>query len=374
MFESGSSSSFVFAYQITIATMAILWGITCEKVRELHPKELVKKHLDTAITVLKALALKWPGTEATVDIIGQLSKAAFKSYDVDERARSEKSNSLSPPPIAKSIHRTSQSPVRNSSGNSSNAVEATPKTTPPPPPKHSLPQPQHPLPPPTPKARQSRAPSNTSTASSHHRPLSFNENGPFQSDHSQPDSLYRPESTPSPANTASIASAASPGSMFGASPPRSAAGFPVDMHRQSQYADSASPTSSDYQDINTMLQDPRAIQNIFSEGLDLTSWDPLQMYPIHPNGMPPNPNPAISELPTQSHFTQGYSMDTGHMTSQFGGGLHPETSILEHQAQQMELIRILEQEQMQNYQQHQQNNPPPAQNGDGGLFRGFYFN
>ncbi|RPA77054.1 hypothetical protein BJ508DRAFT_213158, partial [Ascobolus immersus RN42] len=85
MFEAGTSSSFVFAYQITIALMAILWGITCEKIRELHSKEVVKNHIDTALAILKVLALKWPGTAASVDIIGQLSKAAFKSYDADER-------------------------------------------------------------------------------------------------------------------------------------------------------------------------------------------------------------------------------------------------------------------------------------------------
>src|SRR5690606_38144477 len=182
---------------------------------------------------------------------------------------------------------------------------------------------------------------------------------PFHNDHAQPELQFGPESTPSPRNTgatASIASAASPTRMFEASPSRNGTGYAVDMHHTPHYTDSASP-ASDYQgqDINAILQDPRAIHNIFSEGLDLTSWDPLQMYPVGPNTITPASNGGMSELPPQSHFSQGYSMNPSHMTSQFGSEMHPESSsMLEHQAQQMELMRILEQEQMHNYQQQQQ--------------------
>lgn len=104
--EKSIDYTWVYIHQISNATLTLIWSLYSEDVRKLHPKEEFERNLDISLTLLTALAERWPGTEAAGDLFARLGQAALQSYSGDGEKNHPKppsaagshSNAGSPPP------------------------------------------------------------------------------------------------------------------------------------------------------------------------------------------------------------------------------------------------------------------------------------
>lgn len=362
MHRTGSVDiTFVFVYQVTIALMAIIWAICTEQIRETYPESDVRKHIQTSLAVLSAASVKWPGTAATVDIFRQLSKAALKLYQKDERARSEKSNSLSPGPVSSSLPPPVSAPARHSTPpNPLLSSESTPFS--------SQPQQAPPLPPPLPhsmnetsipnQARQATPRSSTS-------PRSY----PQQSVYDQPYSQFEAHS-PSQSLDSSAAS------LFSTSPQLNHPPHSLPPHSQSSYYYATpSPAASTPSDLTSLFVESTGMPNIaqlFSPNTDVFSWDPTQFFaPETPSTGAPGSMPLHSPAMTTSS-------EYAAVNNQYHQNMVPldvnSEEFLGQDVQVEELRSILDQERMLAYQQQQQQQQMSGiQVGGDGVYRGVFF-
>lgn len=84
MFEE-KRGEFTWAYlhQMYTGILAIIWAVYNREIRKLHSRDEVKGHINTQLSLLRALGHFWPGAETAADLFARLAAAALKNYDND---------------------------------------------------------------------------------------------------------------------------------------------------------------------------------------------------------------------------------------------------------------------------------------------------
>lgn len=75
--------TWIFTQSIFMAINTILWSLSYAEVRKKHPRELVEKHVATAMDAINLCSARWPGVTSAIRLYEDLIQAILKIYDKD---------------------------------------------------------------------------------------------------------------------------------------------------------------------------------------------------------------------------------------------------------------------------------------------------
>lgn len=103
--------TWIFTQSINMALNTVLWSISYSAVRQQHPIEEVKGHIEAALTAIGMCADRWPGVRSAVQLYENLIQSCLKAYDSDRLGESPLSDTLSPiNDISSSVSQVAHSP------------------------------------------------------------------------------------------------------------------------------------------------------------------------------------------------------------------------------------------------------------------------
>ena len=76
-------ATWIFVQSIFMAVNTLLWTLSYEEVRKLHPREEVQSYLDVGLESILLSAERWPGTASAHHLYVTLIEAVLKVYDRD---------------------------------------------------------------------------------------------------------------------------------------------------------------------------------------------------------------------------------------------------------------------------------------------------
>ncbi|KAF3940368.1 hypothetical protein ABW19_dt0202539 [Dactylella cylindrospora] len=86
--------TWVLVHQVYMTCIIMMWCLSYEDIRKLHPRNDVAKHIQTGIECLDMMVERWPGVGSAREIFWRLSMVALQSYE----STSQISNSTGIPP------------------------------------------------------------------------------------------------------------------------------------------------------------------------------------------------------------------------------------------------------------------------------------
>jgi hypothetical protein len=75
--------TWIFTQAIFMAINHVLWSISYEEVRRLHPREEVERNLRVALESIGLASERWPGVESALELYQNLIAACIRCYDRD---------------------------------------------------------------------------------------------------------------------------------------------------------------------------------------------------------------------------------------------------------------------------------------------------
>lgn len=74
--------TWIFLQTLFMAVNTLLWTVSYQEVRNLHPKEELEELLDLGIGVMVRCTDRWPGSRSAAQLYEKLGRACFRSYSV----------------------------------------------------------------------------------------------------------------------------------------------------------------------------------------------------------------------------------------------------------------------------------------------------
>jgi hypothetical protein len=87
--------TWIFTQAINMALNTVLWSISYPGVRQAHPIDEVKTHIQAALEAIGQCADRWPGVRSALQLYENLIQSCLKSYDSDRVAESPFSDYMS---------------------------------------------------------------------------------------------------------------------------------------------------------------------------------------------------------------------------------------------------------------------------------------
>lgn len=75
--------TWIFTQSICMAINTLLWSLSYQEVRRLHPREEVEGHLSTSLESIQLASERWPGVLSAIELYRNLIDACMKIYDKD---------------------------------------------------------------------------------------------------------------------------------------------------------------------------------------------------------------------------------------------------------------------------------------------------
>lgn len=88
--------TWIFTQAINMALNTVLWSISYIRVRQLHPLEEVRGHIQAALEAIGMCADRWPGVRSALQLYDNLILSCLKAYEADRVPESPFSNSSAP--------------------------------------------------------------------------------------------------------------------------------------------------------------------------------------------------------------------------------------------------------------------------------------
>ena len=87
--------TWIFAQAINMALNTVLWCISYPGLRQLHPLEEVRGHVQAALTAIEMCADRWPGIRSAIQLYENLIQGCLKAYETDRVGESPYSDYVS---------------------------------------------------------------------------------------------------------------------------------------------------------------------------------------------------------------------------------------------------------------------------------------
>ncbi|EPS36154.1 hypothetical protein H072_10342 [Dactylellina haptotyla CBS 200.50] len=178
MFDERSvDMTWVLVHQVYMTCIIMMWCLSYEEIRKLHPRSEVAKHIQTGLECMDMMVERWPGVGSAREIFWRLSIVALQSYESASQVGDAPS---SLPPSTGSLPQASQAgatrPTQTATTPTRNSSATPPHTRSPPhtPPSYS-PASFHT----TPSSRISPSIHSSSSIGSHHASMDAQINGSF---------------------------------------------------------------------------------------------------------------------------------------------------------------------------------------------------
>lgn len=76
--------TWVFIQSIFMALNIVLWALSYPEIREQHPIEEVRQHIDIALESISLSSFRWPGVSSALALYKSLAIACLKAYETDK--------------------------------------------------------------------------------------------------------------------------------------------------------------------------------------------------------------------------------------------------------------------------------------------------
>ena len=87
--------TWIFTQAINMALNTVLWSISYTDVRQLHPLEEVRMHVQAALDAIASCADRWPGVRSALQLYENLIQSCLKAYESDKIGESPFSDNVS---------------------------------------------------------------------------------------------------------------------------------------------------------------------------------------------------------------------------------------------------------------------------------------
>ena len=121
--------TWIFTQSLFMELNTILWSLSYPKIRQLHPAEEVRQHVNDALIAIGYAKDRWPGVQSALQLYDNLVRGCFKAYENDAAQSPISSNSVYQLP-----HQAHASPPANqgyspaSTNNASLAAASSPSS------------------------------------------------------------------------------------------------------------------------------------------------------------------------------------------------------------------------------------------------------
>lgn len=76
--------TWIFIQSIFMALNTVLWALSYPEIRQQHPIDEVRQHIDTALESINLCSFRWPGVSSALELYKRLVQACLKAYDSDK--------------------------------------------------------------------------------------------------------------------------------------------------------------------------------------------------------------------------------------------------------------------------------------------------
>lgn len=76
--------TWIFTQSIFMALNTVLWALSYPEIRQQHPVQEVKQHIDIALESINLCSFRWPGVSSALELYKHLVQACLKAYDSDK--------------------------------------------------------------------------------------------------------------------------------------------------------------------------------------------------------------------------------------------------------------------------------------------------
>ena len=86
--------TWIFTQSLFMELNTVLWSLSYSKIRQLHPADEVRKHVNDALVAIGYAKDRWPGVQSALQLYDNLVRGCFKAYENDATQSPISNNSI----------------------------------------------------------------------------------------------------------------------------------------------------------------------------------------------------------------------------------------------------------------------------------------